>query len=108
MPPFRYHLRMAPWSRREFLSASLAAGAGLSLRPSDVAGGVSPVGQASARFAPTDRPLRLAVIGIGNRGNDMIKTFAGTGLVSLTAFCDVDLDGPHTKESRDLFPSVPV
>jgi len=95
-------------SRREFLAASLAGRAALSLVPDAAASASSRAGQRAARFAPPDRPLRLAVIGIGNRGNDMIKTFAATGLVSLTAFCDVDLDGPHTKESRDLFPSVPV
>jgi predicted dehydrogenase len=99
---------MPPWSRREFLSASLAATAGLSLRPSDLAASVGPVAQAPVALAPPDRPLRLGVIGIGNRGNDMIKTFAATGLVSMAAFCDVDLDGGHTKESRDLFPSVPL
>ena len=48
------------------------------------------------------------MVGIGNRGNDLIKTFAATGLVSMVAFCDVDLDGPHTKESRELFPAVPL
>lgn len=59
-------------------------------------------------MAPADRPLRLAVVGIGNRGNDLIKTFAATDLVSMAAFCDVDLDGPHTKQSRELFPAVPL
>jgi len=50
----------------------------------------------------------MAVVGIGNRGNDMIKTFAATGLVEFVAFCDVDLDGAHTAESRKLFPAVPT
>jgi len=104
---------MRYWSRREFLGASLAGGA-LSIGPRSGSGhpatgwGRVPRRQrAPARFAPSDRPLRLAFVGIGHRGNDMIKTFAGTGLVSMAAFCDVDLDGPHTKESRDLFPSTP-
>ena len=91
---------MSHWSRREFLTASLAGGA-LSLLPGS---GLA----RQSRYAPPDRPLRLAFIGIGNRGNDMIKTFAATGLVSMAAFCDVDLDGAHTKESRALFPAVPL
>ena len=96
-------------SRREFLG-SLAGGVGLSLipRPLLAHAGAGPGAQGTApRYAPADRPLRLAVAGIGNRGNDMIKTFAATGLVSMAAFCDVDLDGAHTKETRKLFPSVP-
>jgi predicted dehydrogenase len=48
------------------------------------------------------------VIGIGHRGNDLVKTFAATGRVEIAAFCDVDLDAPHTAESRRLFPAVPV
>ncbi len=93
-----------PVTRRRFLGASLAAGAGVALAPgAALAQGAGPV----PRFAPGDRPLRLAFIGIGNRGNDMVKTFAATGLTSVAAFCDVDLDGPHTKESRELHPSAP-
>jgi predicted dehydrogenase len=92
-----------PLTRRQFISSSLAASGALAVLPA-----------ASSAFArqrrlivPADRPLRLAVIGIGNRGNDMIKTFAATNLVTMAAFCDVDLDGAHTRESRELFPSVP-
>lgn len=55
----------------------------------------------------TDRKLNVAFVGIGNRGNDLVKTFAATGLVRMAAFCDVDLLGPHTAETRQLFPDVP-
>jgi predicted dehydrogenase len=92
-------------SRRQFLSASIAAGAALSILPGRAREG--PTSQSFTRIVPPDRPLRLAFIGIGNRGNDMIKTFAATGLVTIAAFCDVDLDGPHTEESRQLYPAVP-
>jgi predicted dehydrogenase len=74
---------------------------------------VMPVGAEAMRvqpprtLAPSDRPLRVAFIGIGHRGNDMIKSFAATGLVTITAFCDVDFEGAHTEESRRLFPGVP-
>jgi predicted dehydrogenase len=90
--------------RRRFLSLSLAAGASLAVTP---AAAFSLAPQASAKFVPADRPLALAFVGIGNRGNDMLKTFTGTGLVKVVAFCDVDLDGAHTKGSRDLHPDVP-
>jgi predicted dehydrogenase len=88
-------------TRRRFLSTSLVAGASWPLRPARVAG------QPGGRLAARDRPLRLAVIGIGNRGTDMIKTFAATDLVTFTAFSDVHLDGAHTAEARALYPAVP-
>ena len=91
-------------SRRQFLSSSLATGAALALWPGR---GLGLGQQPSGPIVRSDRPLRLAFIGIGNRGGDMIKTFAATDLVTLAAFCDVDLDGPHVQESRRLHPGVP-
>ena len=90
-----------PVSRRRFLSTSLAASAAWSLLPAGASA------QPPSRRVPADRPLRLAVVGIGNRGTDMIKTFAATGLTTFTAFCDVDLEGAHTAEARGLYPGVP-
>lgn len=88
-------------SRRRFLSTSLAAGAALSLLPADAWSQ-----QAPDRRVPADRPLRLAYVGIGHQGLDMIKTFAATGLVAVTALCDVDLDAPHTQEALGLYPTA--
>ncbi len=90
------------WSRREFLVSSMAAGAAVSGWPARVGA------RGRVPFAPADRPLKLAFIGIGNRGVEMLKTFSATGLVSVAAFCDVDLDGRHTREAQELFPAVPA
>lgn len=91
--------------RRDFLAQVLASGAALAAWPAGVRGQTSP---GARRFAPRDRPLRLAVVGIGNRGCDLIKAFGATGLVEFVAFSDVDLGGPHTAESQKLYPSVPT
>jgi predicted dehydrogenase len=91
-------------SRRQFLSTALAAGAAWSVLPASAWAFAQ---QSATQCVASDRPLRLAFIGIGNRGGDMIKTFAATGLAAIVAFCDVDLDGPHTQEARQLHPSVP-
>jgi predicted dehydrogenase len=91
-------------NRRDFLSRTLAATAALAAWP----GLVSAQAAAPPRLVPAGRRLRMAFIGIGNRGNDLIKTFAATDLVDVAAFCDVDLDGAHTAESRTLFPAVPL
>ena len=88
--------------RRTFLQLSLAAGAAMAMP--DLPGFA--IGQGQARLAPQDRRLNLAFIGIGNRGTDLIKTFAATDMVNIVAFCDVDLKGAHTKEVRDLYPGV--
>jgi predicted dehydrogenase len=92
-----------PVDRRRFLSTSLAAGASLLAAPRLSAF----LPQAKGRVIPSDRALNLAFVGIGNRGNDMLKTFAATNLVKVAAFADVDLDGAHAKRSRDAFPNVP-
>ena len=102
VPPGQPH---TPLTRRRFLTTSLAAGAAWSVVPGRALDAAQTV---SRTLVPPDRALRLAVVGIGNRGTDMIKTFASTGLVSFTAFCDVDLDGAHTTEARQLYPNVPT
>ncbi|HWA24130.1 MAG TPA: Gfo/Idh/MocA family oxidoreductase [Lacunisphaera sp.] len=87
------------FSRRGFIATSLAAGSALALAPSRLV--------RAAEVAPPGRKLKVAFIGIGNRGNDLIKTFRDNGLVEPVAFADVDLLGPHTAESRQLYPDVP-
>ncbi|MDO8836035.1 MAG: Gfo/Idh/MocA family oxidoreductase [Vicinamibacterales bacterium] len=88
--------------RRAFLRASVRAGAALTILPAGAQAFLAP-----SAAVPPDRPLTVAFIGIGNRGNDMLKTFAATGLVTVAAFCDVDADGAHVAESRRLYPAVP-
>lgn len=82
-------------TRRQFLSRAVAAGAYCAL-----------AGRGAEALARDDK-LNVAFVGIGNRGADLIKTFAATGLVNIVAFCDVDLGAPHTAEARKLFPDVP-
>ena len=103
MRPARTRSSARP-SRRQFIASSLGTAAALAV-----------AGPPSRAFAlqrpratvPADRPLRLAFAGIGNRGLEMIKTFATTGLTTVTALCDVDLDSPLTREARDLHSSAP-
>jgi predicted dehydrogenase len=86
-------------SRRKFIVRSLAAGATLALLPGRLVRAVE--------VGSEGRKLNAAFVGIGNRGNDLLKSFAATGLVNVVAFCDVDLLAAHTAESRQLFPGVP-
>lgn len=91
---------MANPSRRRFLGATLAAGAALTLAPSTLV--------RAAEVAPPNRKLKVAFVGIGNRGLDLVKTFRDTGLIEVAAMCDVDLMAPHTEEARTIYPDAPL
>jgi len=93
-----------PVTRRQFISSSLGAAAALSVMPSWAAALAT---ERPRAFVPADRPLRLAFAGIGNRGLEMLKTFATTNPITVAALCDVDLEGPHTREALELYPSAP-
>ena len=79
-------------TRRQFLSRALAATAGCTVVLPEWAGGRSRLAE--------DEKLNVAFVGIGNRGADLIKTFAASGLVNIVAFCDIDLLAAHTAETR--------
>jgi len=70
----------SPMDRREFLRASAAAGAGLSL-----------AAPAFAQTAPADdRPVRVGVIGVGGRGRGLLGILLALKEVRVPALCDVD------------------
>ncbi|AOS45639.1 putative oxidoreductase YvaA [Lacunisphaera limnophila] len=85
-------------SRRRFLTSALAAGTALALAPSRLV--------RAAETAPAGRKLKVAFVGIGNRGLDLVKTFRDTGLIEAVAMCDVDLMAEHTAEARGIFPEA--
>ncbi|RXK56544.1 Gfo/Idh/MocA family oxidoreductase [Oleiharenicola lentus] len=85
-------------ARRQFLTASLAAGAALALTPSRLV--------RAAEVAPEGRKLKVAFVGIGFRGLDLVKTFRDTGMIETVAMCDVDLMAEHTAEARAIFPDA--
>jgi predicted dehydrogenase len=78
-------------SRRDFLKASTAFGAFTILPSSGLFGqnGVSP-----------NEKINLAVIGIGNQGNNDRRSLLGSGLCDVVALCDVDMEGGHTYQAR--------
>lgn len=48
--------------------------------------------------------VKIAYIGIGNRGEQIIDEFAKTGMVEVVALCDVDLDGKQTQKVQAMYP----
>jgi len=68
-------------SRRAFLKAAGVATAAVSLRPCSW-----------AQVAGANSEVRLGIVGIHNRGKDIIKDLANVSGARITALCDVDSD----------------
>ena len=50
--------------------------------------------------------VRIAFIGIGNRGEQDVDEFARTGMIDVTALCDVDLDGKQCQKVLAKYPKA--
>jgi len=62
---------------------------------------------ASQKIVGANGKVNMAFIGIGNRGKDVSKDFAKTGLCNVVALCDVDMGAGDTKEIIGMFPKAP-
>ena len=98
-------------SRRKFLANAAALSSALAI-PSLVMGtGSSCSGSTrqkrDARIIEANGRVDVAMIGIGNRGKDVVKEFHDTGLCNVIALCDVDMGAAHTQEVISMFPGVP-
>lgn len=80
--------------RRSFLKGALATGA-LSVAAPNLLLGAS------------GEKVRLACIGIGNRGADDVRDLNATGLATTVALCDTDMGAQHTQQSLRRFPDIP-
>ncbi|MBQ2566133.1 MAG: Gfo/Idh/MocA family oxidoreductase [Bacteroidales bacterium] len=88
-------------TRRNFLKSMAAASAGLAFAPGDF------VAAAAERKGPKSKDkVKIAYIGIGNRGDQIIHAFADTGMVDVVALCDVDLDGPQCEAVLKMYPKA--
>lgn len=89
-------------NRRNFLKTSATTALGLSgltvISP-------SVLGKPMGYVAPSDK-VNLACVGIGNRGNQIIKALVETGLCNIVALCDVDMGAPQTLEVINMFPKA--
>ena len=91
-------------SRRSFLKDTALASAALLAVPSLIS--CESKGKKKKQYGANDK-VDLAVIGIGNRGNEDVHYFAETGLCNFVALCDVDMGAPHTREVMEMFPDAP-
>ena len=93
-------------SRRSFLQTAAVAGSAAILMPS-LAACSNGNRTASPKVVGANDKVNLALIGIGNRGNEVSKQFIATGLCNIVALCDTDMGAKHTQEVISLCPGVP-
>jgi predicted dehydrogenase len=87
--------RAVAMPRRSFLKGMATAGAAAFFVPRSLVA------------AASGDKVKLACVGIGNRGADDVKALHATGLAEIVALCDTDMGAPHTLEVLKMFPNVP-
>lgn len=87
--------------RRTFLQGVVAASS-LSVLPTT---GVFGAVQRLATISPAEK-VNLAVIGVGNRGWDVLRGLNDTGLVNIVALCDTELGDKRTVNALNMFPNA--
>ena len=90
-------------NRRDFLKSMAAASAGVALAPGTV---LASEKGAAAPAKPKGEKVKIAFVGIGNRGEQIIGDFAKTGMIEVVALCDVDLDGPQCQKVLSQYPKA--
>ena len=90
-------------NRRDFLKSMAAASAGVALAPGTV---LASEKGAAAPAKPKGEKVKIAFVGIGNRGEQIIGDFAKTGMIEVVALCDVDLDGPQCQKVLSKYPNA--
>ena len=88
-------------TRRDFLKTMTMASAGLALGSGEV---LNAHNLASKRGK--NGKVKIAYIGIGNRGEQIIGDFARTGMVEVVALCDVDMGAKHTQKVIGMYPKA--
>lgn len=82
------------FQRRSFLKGSIATGALTVFAPNILR-------------AATSQKVRLACVGIGNRGADVVRDLNKTGLAEIVALCDTEMGSKPTEGILKMFPNVP-
>lgn len=95
-------------TRRDFLKTAAFASAGLAFSgiASKANTVVNQTAQSYNRVVGANGKVNIALVGIGNRGLEVLKDFDKTGMANIVALCDVDLGAPHTQEAVSLHPKA--
>ena len=89
-------------TRRDFLRTMSVASAGIALGSNGILNAATHMSQQK----PKGEKVKIAYIGIGNRGMQIIEHFAETQMVDVVALCDVDMGAPHTQKVIGMYPKA--
>ncbi|MDR1763664.1 MAG: Gfo/Idh/MocA family oxidoreductase [Dysgonamonadaceae bacterium] len=92
-------------TRRTFLKTGGLAATGLALGGVGIANSLSSQRQ-SQQPVYQGRKIKLACIGIGNRGEQIMEDFERTGLADIVALCDVDMGNKQTLKMMSRYPNA--
>lgn len=92
-------------TRREFLTTISFASAGMMLGSGEPLNAMIS-GQTQMQTKAKGDKVKIAYIGIGNRGEQIIDVFERTGMVEVTALCDVDMGAKHTQGVMNKYPKA--
>lgn len=87
-------------TRRNFLKSMAVASAGLAMNPGEFV-----QAQTAKQHYKADK-VKIAYIGIGNRGEQIIEDFAKTDMVEVVALCDVDMGDKQTLPILNKYPNA--
>ena len=87
-------------TRRDFLKTASLFSAGMAFNGADLLAKSNYVQQ------PHFDKVKIAYIGIGNRGEQDIDEFAKTGMVEVVALCDVDMGNKQTEKVMNMYPKA--
>lgn len=94
-------------SRRDFLRQVSTLAAAAAVMPHWVHGESLSSSLVSPRVLGANEKVNLACVGIGHRGEQIIKAFAKTGLCNIVALCDIDMGARQTQSILKMYPNVP-
>lgn len=87
-------------TRRDFLKTMAVASAGLALTPGEF------IQAQNAKQHYKAGKVKIAYVGIGNRGEQIIQEFAKTDMVDVVALCDVDMGNKQTQKVMEMYPKA--
>lgn len=94
-------------TRRNFLKQMSLATAGLAVGGAPVFGSsAQPTWAGSTTKTAGNDKVKIAFIGIGNRGEQNITEFEKTGMIEVVALCDVDMGNKQTLPVKNRYPKA--
>ena len=98
-------MRVNMISRRDFLKTMSLASAGMAVGSNGWLN-AKVMEQSSMQKKVVGEKIKIAYIGIGNRGEQIINDFANTNMVEVIALCDVDMGAKHTQKVMNNYPKA--